>query len=112
MTLKEIAGLSDIQLAKVYFRKRDKYGKLKRGKGRNDEQHWGKLKRVCCAKTKAWQETSFTGAFKKVWKDRGLTDEEVKAKWVEYVNLPKNRTLKEIFLRNEQVRNGFNGRRS
>ncbi len=103
-SLREIAGLTDRQLAEVYFRKRDKHGKLVRGKKRTSEDR-GDVD--LCRKTQNWHKSSFVEIFQKTWKDRGLTDEEVDAKWRGYVDLPKNRTLKHRLA--QRARMGRNG---
>ncbi len=75
VTLAEIARMSDDQLAWVYFRKRDKYGRLVRKK-----QLYGKLVKRVNKTPLRWDLM-----FKKVWRDRGKSEAEVEAKLEEYL---------------------------
>lgn len=74
LSLKELAGLTDLQICWLYFRPRDKYGRLKR-KGRH------RATKVSAPKTKDWQKQSYEGMYRHVWKERGLSDEQIAEKW-------------------------------
>ena len=83
MSLKEYAGLTDRQIFHLYFRPRDKYGRLKRRRKRT----YGKLVKI--HKPMRWDLM-----FKKVWLDRGLTPEQVEAKFKEHMrNNPDRREI-------------------
>lgn len=68
------------------------------------KREWDGLEIVECKKSKRWQKSSFSGAVKAAWLSRGLTAEQVETKWQEYVNLPKNRSLKAKLEQNERAR--------
>ncbi len=110
VTLAEIASMTDSQIKELYFRPRDECGRLKSdgmievSTSGVSVEWFGPLEVMKCDKTKDWKKSSFSAAVKNSWRSRGLTEQEAETKWQEYVNLPKNRTLKGIVDRADKVR--------
>ncbi len=98
VTLAEIAGLADRQIKELYFRTRDEHGRLKSVSVDWDE------KETECPKTAEWKRSSFTEMFRERLRNFGKTEEEIDARWKEYINLPKNRSLKKKLEWNELIR--------
>jgi hypothetical protein len=83
VTLAEIARLDDMQLAWVYFRKRDKYGRLVRKK-----RLYGKLVKRVNRSPLRWDQM-----FKETWRKRGKSEAEIEQKYRQY--LADNPSLKD-----------------
>ncbi len=98
VSLAEIASMTDTQIRELYFRPRDEHGRLKSVSVDWDE------KETECPKTAEWKKTSFTDMFRERLRKFGKTEEEIDARWKEYVNLPKNRSLKKKLEWNELIR--------
>jgi hypothetical protein len=77
VSIKEIAGLTDQQLIGLYFRPRDKYGRLKRDR----------LKRP------ARKIVPWSTMYRNIWTKRGLGADAIEAKLKDYLrrNPPRNR---------------------
>ena len=64
--LDKIASMTDAQISQLYFRPRNKWGRLKRKHG----------KRRSKGRPVSWQDM-----FRRAWEKQGLTPEEIEIKW-------------------------------
>lgn len=79
-TLNQIAGMDDAQIALVYFRKRDKYGRLIEFSKKKKKQKQAELLKV-----PEDQQTDFESMFLGCCRAKGMTEEQAQKEWESYL---------------------------
>lgn len=83
ISLAEIAGLTDEQMAGIYFRPRDKHGMLIRGKEKIGEV--SEDNPYPDGEVRIKKRVSYEAMYRQLWSNRGLSKEQVDAAWNEHL---------------------------